>query len=61
MLGSLLTILATALGLLVVDIIFPGVNIASFPVALIAGASIGIVNAGVRPSIISGISTAQHS
>jgi putative membrane protein len=49
MLGSLLTLLATALSLLVVDIIFPGVNLASFPSALIAAAAIGIVNAGVRP------------
>lgn len=51
MLGSLLTILATALSLLVVDIIFPGVNLANFPAALIAGASIGVVNAAVKPVI----------
>lgn len=49
MIGSLLAILATALSLLVVDIIFPGVSIANFPAALIAGASIGVVNAGVKP------------
>ncbi len=30
MLGTLLTLLATALSLLVVDIIFPGVNLANF-------------------------------
>ncbi|MDJ0687620.1 MAG: phage holin family protein [Xenococcaceae cyanobacterium MO_188.B32] len=51
MLGSLLTILATALSLLVVDIIFPGVDLANFPAALIAAVAIGIVNAGVRPII----------
>ena len=49
MIGSLLTILATALSLLVVDIIFSGVNIANFPAALIAAVSIGVVNAGVKP------------
>ena len=51
MLGSLLTLLATALSLLVVDIIFPGVDLANFPAALIAAVGIGIVNAGVRPII----------
>ncbi|MGB3508000.1 MAG: phage holin family protein [Microcoleaceae cyanobacterium] len=51
MLGTFLTLLATALSLLVVDIIFPGVNIATFPVALIAAAAIGIVNAVIRPAI----------
>ncbi len=51
MLGTFLTILATALSLLVVDIIFPGVSIANFPAALIAAASIGIINAAVKPVI----------
>lgn len=51
MLGSFLTILATALSLLVVDIIFSGVNIANFPAALVAAFVIGIVNAGVKPTI----------
>ncbi|MDJ0554207.1 MAG: phage holin family protein [Microcoleaceae cyanobacterium MO_207.B10] len=51
MVRTLLTLLATALSLLVVDIIFPGVNIATFPVALIAAAAIGIVNAVIRPVI----------
>lgn len=51
MIGSLLTILATALSLLVVDIIFPGVNIASLPAALIAAVVIGIVNAGIKPVV----------
>jgi putative membrane protein len=49
MIGYFLTVLITALSLLIVDIIFPGVNIASFPVALIAGIVIGLVNAVVRP------------
>lgn len=51
MIGSLLTLLATALSLLVVDIIFPGVDLANFPAALIAAVGIGIVNAGIRPVI----------
>jgi putative membrane protein len=51
MLGTLLTLLATALSLLVVDIIFPGVNLASFPAALIAAVAIGIVNSVVRPTL----------
>lgn len=49
MLGNLLTLLATALSLLVVDIIFPGVDLANFPAALIAAVAIGIVNASIRP------------
>ena len=35
MMGYFLTILATALGLLVVDLIVPGVDIANFPSALL--------------------------
>lgn len=49
MLPTLLTLLATTLSLLVVDIIFPGVNLANFPAALIAAVAIGIVNSGIRP------------
>lgn len=49
MIGSLLTVLATTLSLLVVDIIFSGVNIANFPAALLAAVSIGIVNSGIKP------------
>jgi len=45
MIGILLNILATALSLLVVDIIFPGVKVDSFIVAMVAGAVIGLVNA----------------
>lgn len=51
MLGSLLAILATALSLLVVDIIFSGVSIANFPAALVAAAVIGVINVGVKPVI----------
>ena len=49
MLGFFLTTLITALGLLVVDIIVPGVAIATFPAALIAALSIGLVNGFVKP------------
>ena len=55
MLRTLLTLLATALSLLVVDIIFPGVRLANFPDALIAAAAIGLVNSGIKP-IISALS-----
>jgi putative membrane protein len=49
MIGVVLSILATALSLLVVDIIFPGVRIDSFVVAMVAGVAIGIVNGLVKP------------
>ncbi len=49
MLGYFFVVLSTALSLLVVDIVLPGVNIASFPSALIAGVAIGLVNAFVKP------------
>lgn len=49
MLLYLLSVLATALALLVVDIIFPGVNLANFPAAMVAGAVIGLVNGFIRP------------
>ena len=49
MLGTFLTLLATALSLLVVDIIFPGVYLANFPAAMLAAVVIGIINSGVRP------------
>lgn len=49
MLGYFFVVLSTALSLLVVDILLPGVNIASFPSALIAGVAIGLVNAFVKP------------
>lgn len=49
MLGLFLTTLVTALSLLVVDLVVPGVAIASFPVALAAGLSVGIINACIKP------------
>ncbi len=49
MIGYFVTVLVTALGLLIVDVIFPGVSISSFPAALIAGVVIGLVNAFIRP------------
>ncbi|WP_071191503.1 phage holin family protein [Trichormus sp. NMC-1] len=53
--GTFLTILATALSLLIVDLIVPGVNLANFPSALIAGLAIGLINGSVKP-IISALS-----
>ncbi len=47
--GYLVTTLATALGLLIVDLIIPGVDIANFPAALIAAIAIGLVNSSLRP------------
>ncbi|CAN1211081.1 phage holin family protein [Tumidithrix helvetica PCC 7403] len=49
MLGYFFTILATALSLLVVDIIVPGVDIANFPSAMLAAIVIGLVNSSIRP------------
>ncbi|MBD2345500.1 phage holin family protein [Anabaena subtropica] len=49
MLGIFLTALATALSLLIVDLVVPGVNIANFPAAMIAAVVIGLVNGSVRP------------
>jgi putative membrane protein len=51
MLGKLLTIVATALSLLVVDILFKGVYLANFPAAMIAAVVIGIVNVAIKPII----------
>ncbi|NJK49936.1 phage holin family protein [Candidatus Gracilibacteria bacterium] len=51
MLRTALTILATALSLLVVDLVVPGVNIANFPAALIAAAAVGAINSSVKPVI----------
>lgn len=47
--GYVLTVLITALSLLVVDILLPGVRIQSFAIALIAGATIGLVNTFIKP------------
>jgi putative membrane protein len=49
MLGYFFTLLGTALSLLVVDLIVPGVNIQTFPAALIAAAAVGLVNSFVKP------------
>ncbi|GAA6620937.1 phage holin family protein [Scytonema sp. NUACC26] len=47
--GLFLTALATALSLLIVDLIVPGVNIANFPSAMIAAVAIGLINGSVKP------------
>lgn len=49
MIGYLVTILATALGLLIVDTIVPGVNIDNFPAAIVAAIVIGLINSSIRP------------
>ena len=49
MLGTFLTWLATALSLLVVDLVVPGVDLATFPAALIGAVVLGLVNSTVRP------------
>ncbi|MBD2667161.1 hypothetical protein B6N60_04331 [Richelia sinica FACHB-800] len=49
--GTFLTALATALSLLIVDLIVPGVDIANFPSALIAGVVIGLINGSIKPII----------
>jgi len=49
MLGYFLTTLITALSLLVVDLVVPGVTLANFPAAIVAAISIGFVNAFVKP------------
>ena len=49
MLTPLLTAVATALSLLIVDLVVPGVNIANFPAAVIAALVIGLINGSVKP------------
>ena len=49
MIGFLLTTLITALSLLVVDLAVPGVDLATFPAALLAAVSLGFVNAFIKP------------
>ena len=49
MLGTFLSVLATALSLLVIDIVFPGVDLANFPAALLAAVVIGTVNSWIKP------------
>ena len=43
------TWLATALSLLLVDLAVPGVDIATFPDALIAAVAIGLLNSSIKP------------
>ncbi len=45
----LVTTLATGLGLLIVDLTVPGVNIANFPAAMLAAVAVGGVNSTIRP------------
>ena len=45
----LLSGLATALSLLVVDLVVPGVTISTLTAAAIAAASVGVVNAFIKP------------
>src|ERR671933_696792 len=50
MLGTLFSLLATALSLLIVDLALgKGVDIANFPAAMIAAVAIGLLNSSVRP------------
>lgn len=44
-----LTTLITALSLLIVDLLIPGVVLANFPVAILAAVAIGLVNAFIKP------------
>ena len=55
MLGFFFTTLATALSLLIVDLVVPGVDLANFPAAMIAAVAIGLINSSVRP-ILSALS-----
>jgi putative membrane protein len=47
--GYAITTLATALGLLVIDTVVPGVDIANFPAALLAAVVVGGINSTIRP------------
>ena len=47
--GFLVTTIATALGLLIVDLVVPGVDIANFPAAMLAAIAVGAVNSVIRP------------
>jgi putative membrane protein len=51
MLGFFLTTLVTALSLLIVDLAVPGVGIATFPAALAAALSLGVVNGSIKPVV----------
>lgn len=47
--GFFVTTIATALGLLIVDLVVPGVDIANFPAAMVAAVAVGAVNSVIRP------------
>jgi putative membrane protein len=47
--GYATTTLATALGLLIIDLVVPGVDIANFPAALLAAVVVGGINSTIRP------------
>lgn len=49
MLGYFFVVLGTALSLLVVDLVVPGVDLDTFPAALIGAIAIGLVNSSVKP------------
>lgn len=51
MLGFFVTTLVTALSLLVVDLAVPGVGISTFPAALAAAVSLGLVNGSIKPVV----------
>lgn len=52
MLGTVFSLLGTALSLLVVDLALgKGVDIANFPAAMIAAVVIGLLNSSVRPAL----------
>lgn len=51
MIGTFVTWLATALSLLVVDLAVPGVDLVTFPAAIIAAVSIGLINSLVKPTV----------
>jgi putative membrane protein len=46
-----LTAVATAVSLLIVDLVVPGVDLANFPSALIAALAIGFLNSSVKPVV----------
>lgn len=52
MMVTFFTLLATALSLLVIDLTVPGIDIATFPAALIAAAVIGAINSFVKPTLL---------
>lgn len=52
MMTPVLTALATALSLLIVDLVVPGVDINNFLSAIIAAFVIGAINSSVRPALL---------